>query len=71
MSYEFLDILCEIEAVKETSTVFIVKDKEVQEFEPDEAFGWLLDNEEKFKSCTMDNGTMYCMFDDKIKIDIW
>ena len=34
MSYDFLDVLCEIEAVEETSTVFILKDEEVQEFEP-------------------------------------
>ena len=71
MSYDFLDVLCEIEMSEDWSTRFIVNKDEVKDFCKEEAFFWLLDNEDKFKNCTMDNGTMYCMFDNQIKIDIW
>lgn len=70
MRYDFLDVLCEVEASDDMATVFILGEDTELALYPDKAFGWLLENEDKFKWCEMKDGIMTCMFDKLVKIDI-
>ena len=72
MSYDFLDVLCEIEMSEDWSTIFIVNKDEVKDFCKEEAFFWLLDNEDKFKSCRAEGSKLNCTFkDEEFAIDIF